>query len=83
MSCAERGKPGSGYILSGHYASIREILELVKKETGLKRAVHCLPIGLAKRIAPFYERISVKKRQKPFFTPYSIAVLASNGLFSH
>ena len=83
VSCAERGKPGSGYILSGHYASIREILELVKKETGLKRAVHCLPIGLAKRIAPYYERISEKKGKKPFFTPYSIAVLASNGLFSH
>ena len=83
VSCAERGKSGSSYILSGHYATIRDILELVKKETGLKQGVHCLPIGLARKIAPLYERISEKKNKTPFFTPYSIAVLASNGLFSH
>jgi len=83
VSCAEHGKSGSSYILSGHYATIRDILELVKKETGMKQAVHYLPIGLARRIAPLYECISEKKKKTPFFTPYSIAVLASNGLFSH
>ncbi len=83
VACAEHGKSGSGYILSGRYVSIREFLELVKKEAGLKQAVRCLPIGIAKRIAPLYERISEKKGKTPFFTPYSISVLASNGLFSH
>ena len=31
LACAERGLPGHGYILSGHYATIRDILELVKR----------------------------------------------------
>ena len=36
VSCAKHGKAGSDYILSGHYATICEILELVRQETGLK-----------------------------------------------
>ena len=51
VSCAKHGKAGSDYILSGHYATIREILELVRQEAGLKRAVRCLPVDLAKLIA--------------------------------
>lgn len=83
VSCAEHGESGGSYILSGHYASIREMLEIVQREAGSKRAVRCLPLGFAKMIAPLYEQISGRKGNTPYFTPYSIAVLASNGLFSH
>lgn len=39
IACAEHGLPGHGYILSGHYATIRDILELVKKTVNLRRNV--------------------------------------------
>ena len=33
--------------------------------------------------APIFERRSIRRGEKPFFTPYSISVLGSNGNFPH
>lgn len=82
ISCAENGKRGKCYILSGHYATIRDILETVSRNTGIKRAVSYIPITLAKIVAPFYELDSIRRKRKLFFTPYAVAVLHSNALFS-
>lgn len=83
VSCAENGKAGQGYILSGHYATIRDLLEVVKSAAKLKRRVCYLPIALAKLAAPLYERCSLRSRRPLYFTPYAVAVLDSNGRFSH
>ena len=83
LACAESGEPGKGYILSGHYATIRRMLQLVGRAANLKYRPICLPLGLAKLAAPYYERRSLKDRKPLFFTPYSVSVLASNGQFSH
>ena len=83
LACSENGEPGKGYILSGHYVTIRKMLQLVGKAAKLKYRPICLPLGLAKLAAPYYEHRSLKKRKPLFFTPYSVAVLASNGQFSH
>ena len=81
-ACAEHGLPGHGYILSGHYASIRDILEAAKKTLNLRRVVSYLPICFAKVVAPIYERWSLRKQKPLYFTPYAVAVLDSNGIFS-
>ena len=81
VSCVEQGQPGHGYILSGHYATIRDILNMAKKALGLKRAVSFLPICFAKLIAPLYEKRSLRRKQPLYLTPYSVAVLDSNGRF--
>ena len=82
VACAEQGQPGHGYILSGEYATIRDILNAAKDALGIKRAVSFLPICLAKLIAPLNEKRSMRKKQPLYFTPYSIVVLDSNGLFN-
>ena len=82
VSCAEQGQQGYGYILSGQYASIRDILNAAKDALELKRAVSFLPICFAKLIAPFYERRSLRKKQTLYFTPYAVAVLGSNSRFN-
>lgn len=82
ISCAKRGQSGRGYILSGHYAFIRDLLEAAKKTFNLRHTVFYLPICFAKMIAPIYERWSLRKRQPLYFTPYAVAVLDSNGSFS-
>ena len=82
IACAKRGLPGHGYILSGHYASIRDILESAKKTLNLRHTVFYLPICFAKMIAPIYEQWSLRKHHQLYFTPYAIAVLDSNGKFS-
>ena len=83
VACAEQGLPGHGYILSGEYATIRDILNAAKNALGLKRAVSFLPICFAKMLAPLCERRSLRKKQTLYFTPYAIAVLDSNGRFNH
>ena len=83
LACSESGEPGKGYILSGHYVTIRRMLQLVGKTAKLRYRPICLPLGLAKLAAPYYERRSLKDRKPLFFTPHSVSVLASNGQFSH
>lgn len=82
VSCADRGRPGKGYILSGHYASISSILRSAGCALNVSRRVRCLPLFLAKLAAPFFERRSLRRGQPLYFTPYSVAVLGSNCLFS-
>ena len=81
LSCAEKGKPGRGYILSGEYVTVREILKAAGEALGRRRAVIYLPVRLAERIAPFYEKRCLRKKEPLYFTPYSVAVLESNGRF--
>ena len=83
VSCTEQGQPGHGYILSGHYATIRNILDIVKATAKKNRQVLCLPLFLAKLVAPLYERCSLRQKRPLYFTPYAIAVLGSNAQFNH
>ncbi len=80
--CSEKGERGKCYILSGHYATIKDVLKSVKLLTGVKRVISCLPIKIAKLFAPIYEKIAVRRKKKLFFTPYAVEVLDSNGKFS-
>ncbi len=81
-ACAEHGLPGRGYILSGHYASVRDILETAKKTLGIRRRIIFLPLCLAKLAAPVCEKRSLRKKQPLFFTPCSVEVLGTNSCFS-
>ena len=83
LACSESGEPGKGYILSGHFISICRMLQLVGKAAERRYRPICLPLWLARLVAPHYERRSLKKKKPLFFTPYSVAVLSSNGRFSH
>lgn len=82
VSCAEAGRPGCGYILSGEYATIRDILSVAKKEVNKRSCTLYLPVFLAKLIAPVYEKRSLFRKEPLFFTPCSVSVLDSNSRFS-
>ena len=83
LACAERGKAGECYILSGHYASIQDLLALTASLLGRKVPRLCVSATLASCAAPVFEKIAQLRGERPFFTPYSIAVLRSNGHFSN
>ena len=83
ISCAEKGEKGEGYIFSGHYVTIKELIDCVKSITGIKKRVTYFPMCVAKAVAPLYEKIAARKKQKLFYTPYAVKVLSSNGLFSN
>ena len=82
VTCTEMGQAGQGYILSGHYATIRDILNIVKAAAKENRQVLYLPLCLARLVAPYYERYSLRHKKPLYFTPYAIAVLNSNAEFS-
>ncbi|MBR6950248.1 MAG: NAD-dependent epimerase/dehydratase family protein [Oscillospiraceae bacterium] len=77
VACAERGRVGKGYVLSGRYASIGELLALADAAAGTGRRPLLLPLWLAKAAAPFYERRCLKAGKPAFFTPYAMSVLGS------
>ena len=79
---AEKGRIGEGYILSGEYLKMEEILSMVKEKLSLPKMPLFLPRFLAEGIAPMYEGVCVIRKQPLFFTPYAISVLYSNGFFS-
>ena len=81
--CAENGRLGCGYILSGHYTTIRDMLETFKAAAGIRRTVAYLPLGLARSAAKVFEEFARWRKKKLFFTPYSVDVLGSNADFSH
>ena len=82
LACSECGIPGEGYILSGHYTTIKGMLEMVGRAAGLRHRSIYLPLAIAKLAAPFYEKKTIREKKPLFFTPYSISVLGSNGQFS-
>jgi hypothetical protein len=49
---------------------------------GKSRVVTFIPLCLAKLVAPAFERRSLRKRKRPYFTPYAISVLGSGCQFS-
>ena len=56
------------------------MIDCAKNVTGMKKRVTYFPIGVAKAVAPLYERIASRKKEKLYFTPYAVKVLSSNGL---
>lgn len=78
VSCTVAGIPGRGYILSGHYASIRDILTIAQQTNLRKHRVIYLPHLLAKIIAPLYELWSKATKSPVLFSSYAIKVLNSN-----
>ena len=83
ISCAEKGRTGECYILSSEYMTIKQMLQTLQRVSDGKKVRMFIPSGLAKAVSPAVEKISLKLKKKPFFTPYSISVLGANGRFSH
>lgn len=81
-ACAERGRSGECYFLSGHYAALEDILGYVRNKIGGKK-IHYLPLWLIQAFAPFYELANILKKEPLYLTPYSVYTLGSNAVFSH
>ncbi len=81
LDCADHGRAGECYLMTGHQAKIKDILEQVREMVKGKKIIY-LPLWLTKIIAPFYERKMIKKKKKSFLTPYSAYALGVNSNYS-
>ncbi len=68
LACAERGKAGECYILSGHYTTIQDMFALTASQLGRKAPKLCVPATLASCAAPVFEKIAQLRGERPFFT---------------
>lgn len=82
LDCADFGKIGQCYLLTGHKSTIKNILDQVRKITNGKKILY-LPLWFVKIIAPFYEKAKLKKKEEPYLTPYSAYALGTNANYSN
>lgn len=83
IACCNLGRNGECYILSNHYFTIKEIVDLLHKITGKRKIKTVLPLWFAKMTAPIAELYYKCLKQKPLYTAYSLYTLTSNPNFSH
>ena len=79
IAACEKGKSGEGYLLSGEHITLNRLFDTRKKESGKNFATLSLPYHVAMPGAYFVEYFSLLANKKPYFTPYSLKVLKSNG----
>ena len=78
-----------GHAAPCYYAVLAELGFISRDEFKNFRQLHSIllpavePFLLAGCAAPIFEKIAQLRGEQPFFTPYSIAVLRSNGHFSN
>ncbi|MCR4722456.1 MAG: NAD-dependent epimerase/dehydratase family protein [Eubacteriales bacterium] len=84
LACEKKGRSGECNILNGHYITVSDLLNTIRRIVGKKTVSLEIPYGIAKTIAPAVEFFAYTfNRKAPLFTPYSIYTLHNNGCFSH
>lgn len=79
---AEKGKNGECYILSGHYISVKDLLQKLEEITNVKAPKFKIARWFA-YITGFFAELHYKRlKQKPLFTSYSVYTLGTNSNFS-
>ena len=79
----EKGRCGESYILSGERIEVPDIIKIVQEIMGKRLFSLKIPLQLANltaNITPFYYRLT---HNRPRFTSYSLATIASNSVISH
>lgn len=79
---AKYGRKGENYILSGEHVTIKNMMQVLQDETGIKAPKRVIPTWFAYITGAFAELYYMAMRQKPLFTSYSVATLSSNSLTS-
>lgn len=74
--CAiEKGKPGDRYLLSGHWVSVRDLMELFARITGAKAPRFTFPSWLASLGLPYIKLYGKLTKTPPLYTRESLDTL--------
>lgn len=83
IHAAEKAKSGEKYILSGYWASLKDIAQQVSRFCGHNSPSVVLPLWMGKTGAPFAAALDRMTGKRPLFTPISIKELESSRNVSH
>ena len=79
----ERAAAGARYLLSGHWASAREVAALVERAAGTPAPRLVFPLALAHLGAPFATAWANLAGRRPLYTTVSLRTLRSNQVIDH
>jgi dihydroflavonol-4-reductase len=77
ISAMEKGRKGERYILSGHYASVKDLALKLEQVSGRKITRFEIPTIMAKVGVPFISAYAKLTRQEPLYTFDSLRTLNS------
>lgn len=83
IRAAERAPSGAKYLLSGHWASVRDLAALVEAISGVRAPRLVWPTALAYIGAPFSTLFAHLTGRRPLYTIVSLRALQSNRAISH
>ncbi len=83
ITACENAKPGTKYILSGQWVTLKYVAEQAAGITGVKPPRMVVPMWLAKAGAPISMLLDQVRGRQPVLTPISLKELESNPLLSH
>jgi len=78
LAAGDRGRTGESYLLGGRYASVGELAELVRRETGIPPPRLTTPMWLARIGAPFVVAAGRITGREPLYTSEALRALRSN-----
>ena len=83
MQAEQRAPAGARYLLSGHWASLRELASLAGEITGARIPRLVFPMWMARVGVPFGTHFTTLDGQHPLYTRVSLRALRSNRRISH
>jgi dihydroflavonol-4-reductase len=83
ITAEKQAQRGSKYILGGHWASLAEIAQMVKQQTGAKIPGFTCPLWLAEVTAPLTVAYEHARGHRPLYTRAAITAINSNKFISH
>lgn len=75
VACAERGRTGESYLMSGRYVTIPELALIAEAITGRRPPLFTSPMWLARIAAPFFQGYAQVRGTEPLYTGESLATL--------
>jgi dihydroflavonol-4-reductase len=83
ITAAESAPPGSRYLLSGHWVSLKELAEMVCSISGSRPPLWVCPMPVARACAPLLTLSSYISGTRPLYTTASLQAVNSNHNISH
>ncbi len=83
IEAEQRAPRGARYLLSGHWATVRELSRLIERFTGVAAPRFEVPRSVAYLAAPFVTAWSRAVKKRPLVTRYSIDTLRNARPVSH
>ena len=83
VSLVDKGISKESYLLTGHYISVKDLMNKTCEISGAKKVKFVVPHWLIKCISPFVELYAKIAKKKPLFTGFSMDCLNQNSNYSY